>query len=87
MQAVPIPREVSNQVKMSFEDAGDSMEMEMTGMPEHATLSQMVQPGSPYFYAELPNNVKLYHRVRRGFPIQVKIDLKRKNVEQYFPTD
>ena len=26
--------------------------------------------GSPYFYAELPNNVKLYHRVRRGFPIQ-----------------
>ena len=39
-------------------------------MPDHATLAQMVQPGSPYFYAELPSNVKLFHRVRRGFPIQ-----------------
>ena len=39
-------------------------------MPDHATLAQMVQPGSPYFYAELPHNVKLFHRVRKGFPIQ-----------------
>lgn len=30
----------------------------------------MAQPGTPYFYVEFPNNTKLFHRVRRGFPIQ-----------------
>jgi hypothetical protein len=39
-------------------------------MPDHATLAQMVQPGAPYFYVELPNGAKMYHRVRKGFPIQ-----------------
>ena len=39
-------------------------------MPDHASLAQMVQPGTPYFYVELPHNAKLFHRVRKGFPIQ-----------------
>ena len=29
----------------------------------------MAQPGTPYFYVELPSKEKLYHRVRSGFPI------------------
>jgi hypothetical protein len=39
-------------------------------MPKNAMLFQMVKPGIPYFYFELPDGNKLFIQVRKGFDIQ-----------------
>ncbi len=56
LQAVPVPKECAPSVKSVFMDSAESYQMEMTEMPEHAELAQMVEPGAPYFLAELPQD-------------------------------
>ncbi len=77
LQAVPLPRECAPSVKSVFLDTAESQQIEMAEVPDHASLAQMAEPGSPYFYVELPSAAgegkdkeRLFHRVRRGFPIQ-----------------
>ncbi len=48
----------------------ENYRLELSDVPEYSSLTQMTEPGSPYFYAELPSGDRLYHRVRSGFPIQ-----------------
>ncbi|MEE6477310.1 hypothetical protein FKM82_011469 [Ascaphus truei] len=31
---------------------------------------QIVQPGTPYFYVELDSGEKLFHRIKKSFPLQ-----------------
>ena len=71
LQVVPVKKECTEAAKSAFMDVGDSQDVELLEVPEHSSLSQMVQPGAPYFYAELPCKTRLFHRVRSGFPIQV----------------
>lgn len=35
-----------------------------------ACLFQIVQPGTPYFYVELDTGEKLFHRIKKNFPLQ-----------------
>jgi len=41
-QVVPIPTEVTNEVKHAFEDMAESMSIELTDMPEHSSLTQVI---------------------------------------------
>ena len=70
LQVVPIPKDVTSSVKLAFEECAEESNLEMVDMPEHATLCQMAQPGTPYFYVEASNKMRLFHRVQKGFPIQ-----------------
>lgn len=69
LQVIPLPKECRENLKSTFLDLADSHNIELLEIPEHSSLTQMAQPGTPYFYVELPNNVRLYHRVKSGFPI------------------
>ena len=68
LQIVGLPK--NSGIKPAFMDYGSSMQIEFDEVPEYAQLTQMAEPGTPYFYVEMAENEKLYHRVRSGFPIQ-----------------
>ena len=36
----------------------------------HLINFQIINPGAPYFYVELANGDKLFHRIRKSFPLQ-----------------
>ena len=44
--------------------------MELLDVPDHSALAQMCPPGAPYFFVEVSRDTRLFHRVRRGFPLQ-----------------
>lgn len=70
LQVVPIPKEMSGNIKTAFEERGEEDNLEIVEMPEHANLSQMAPVGTPYFYAEASNNLRLFCKVQKGFPLQ-----------------
>ena len=72
LQVVALPsRFDAKTIKDAFMDVGSSMQIQLDAVPDHAKLTQMAEPGTPYFYLELPDSAdRLYHRVRSGFPIQ-----------------
>ena len=71
LQVVGVPKSLETAIKPAFTDIGSSMQIEIDEVPDHASLSQLAELGTPYFYVELPDTKeKLFHRVRSGFPIQ-----------------
>ncbi len=71
LQALALPQSDATAMKPAFVDIGASMQIQLEDVPDHAKLTQMAEPGTPYFYVEFPEtDEKLYHRVRSGFPIQ-----------------
>ena len=71
LQVIGLPNAFESTIKSTFSEVGSSMQIEMDEVPETATLTQLAEVGTPYFYVELPDvKEKLYHRVRSGFPIQ-----------------
>lgn len=71
LQVVALPNSYGSSLKGAFEDIGSCMQIQFDQVPDHAKLTQMAEPGTPYFFVELPDSEsQLYHRVRSGFPIQ-----------------
>jgi len=68
LQAVPVPKDKA--VGLTLQDCAEEQELELTEMPDHSSLQQMAQPGTPYFYLESSKGQKFFHRVRKGFPMQ-----------------
>ena len=69
IQVVPIPAEITN-IKNFCIEYCESQEVNVEVMPKNAQLFQMVKPGIPYFYFELPDGNKLFIQVKKGFDIQ-----------------
>lgn len=53
-----------------FQDAAQSNGFEIDEIPKHSDIAQVAPSGTPFFYAELPSGEKLYHRIRKNFPLQ-----------------
>ncbi|XP_054826513.1 CWF19-like protein 1 isoform X2 [Eublepharis macularius] len=72
LQVVPVPQDccTTEDIKEAFVVQAEEQQMELLEIPEHSSLKQIVQPGAPYFYVELDTGEKLFHRVRRHFPLQ-----------------
>ncbi|XP_053138894.1 CWF19-like protein 1 isoform X2 [Hemicordylus capensis] len=72
LQVVPVPQDccATEDIKEAFVVQAEEHRMELLEIPEHSALKQIVQPGTPYFYVELDNGEKLFHRVGRNFPLQ-----------------
>ena len=70
LQAVPIPKDISENIRQAFEDCAEEQQLELVEMPAHANLCQMTPAGTPYFYVEAGSSLRLFHKVQRGFPLQ-----------------
>ncbi|XP_078240786.1 CWF19-like protein 1 isoform X2 [Pogona vitticeps] len=69
---VPVPEDccVTEDIKEAFLSQAEEHRIELLEIPEHSALKQIVQPGMPYFYVELDNGEKLFHRIGKNFPLQ-----------------
>ncbi|XP_061857810.1 CWF19-like protein 1 isoform X1 [Colius striatus] len=72
LQVIPVPldRCTSEDIKESFIAQALEQQIELLEIPEHSNITQVVQPGTPYFYVELDTGEKLFHRIRGRFPLQ-----------------
>ncbi|XP_071515989.1 CWF19-like protein 1 [Panulirus ornatus] len=70
VQVIPVPCEVADHLMEMFVDVGQSNGIEVDEIPKLSDISQVAPSGTPFFYAELPTGEKLYHRVRKNFPLQ-----------------
>ncbi|KAK3914063.1 CWF19-like protein 1 [Frankliniella fusca] len=69
IQAIPIPEKATRELREVFQDCAQAEGFELDELPEHAKLDQIAGAGVPYFYVELPNGDKLYHRIRKNFSL------------------
>ncbi|KAI1888456.1 hypothetical protein AGOR_G00185320 [Albula goreensis] len=72
LQVVPVPVDkcATDDIKEAFMVQAQEQQMELLEIPEHTDLKQIAQPGTPYFYVELDSGEKLFHRIKKNFPLQ-----------------
>ncbi|KAG8438866.1 hypothetical protein GDO86_005164 [Hymenochirus boettgeri] len=72
LQVVPLPLSccTTEDIKESFIVQAQEQGIELLEIPEHSDIKQIVQPGTPYFYVELDSGEKLFHRIKKNFPLQ-----------------
>ncbi|NXN91198.1 C19L1 protein, partial [Rhinopomastus cyanomelas] len=72
LQVIPVPLDhcTSEDIKESFIAQAQEQQIELVEIPEHSDITQVAQPGTPYFYVELDTGEKLFHRIRGRFPLQ-----------------
>ncbi|XP_029051713.1 CWF19-like protein 1 [Osmia bicornis bicornis] len=70
LQSVPVHKNQAPALKETFQEMAECNNFEITELPPHADLQQIAKPGVLYFYAELPDGTKLYHRIKKDFPLQ-----------------
>nr|XP_033808024.1 CWF19-like protein 1 [Geotrypetes seraphini] len=72
LQVVPVPLNccTTDHIKETFITQAEEQQIELLEIPEHSDIKQIVQPGIPYFYVELDTGEKLFHRIKKNFPLQ-----------------
>lgn len=72
LQVVPVPLNccATEDIKEAFILQAQEQQIELLEIPEHSDIKQIVQPGTPFFYVELDNGEKLFHRIKKNFPLQ-----------------
>eukprot|EP00079_Xenopus_tropicalis_P013168 XP_002941169.2 PREDICTED: CWF19-like protein 1 [Xenopus tropicalis] len=72
LQVVPLPLSccTTEDIKETFIVQAQEQGMELLEIPVHSDIKQIAQPGTPYFYVELDNGEKLFHRIKKNFPLQ-----------------
>ncbi|KAK3593978.1 hypothetical protein CHS0354_040718 [Potamilus streckersoni] len=70
IQVVPVPSESVPELKESFLQEAESESLELSEIPLHSDIKQIISVGVPYFYAELPKGEKLLHKISKQFPLQ-----------------
>ncbi|XP_059843563.1 CWF19-like protein 1 isoform X4 [Hypanus sabinus] len=69
---VPVPAQccTTDEIKEAYIVQAEEQQMELLEIPEHSDLKQIIQPGLAYFYVELDSGEKLFHRIKKQFPLQ-----------------
>ncbi|XP_063303894.1 CWF19-like protein 1 [Pelobates fuscus] len=72
LQVVPLPLQscTTEDIKETFIVQAQEQNIELLEIPEHTDIKQIVQPGTPYFYVELDSGEKLFHRIKKNFPLE-----------------
>lgn len=70
VQVIPLPDDTAPYIKEQFMDFAESYGIDLDEIPKLSDITQVAQPGVPFFYVELPTGEKLYHRVKKNFPLQ-----------------
>lgn len=71
VQAVPIPRQLEDQVGSAFEREGRSMGIDFEADPEQA-MSFCADGRGGYFRVELPDGSKMVHLIRDHTPFNLQ---------------
>ncbi|XP_036294744.1 CWF19-like protein 1 isoform X3 [Pipistrellus kuhlii] len=67
---VPLSRCATDDIKDAFITQAQEQQIELLEIPEHSDIKQIAQPGAAYFYVELDTGEKLFHRIKKNFPLQ-----------------
>ncbi|XP_015599550.1 CWF19-like protein 1 [Cephus cinctus] len=70
LQAVPVHKNQAPAIKETFQELASCNNFQLSELPLHTQLQQIAQPGTLYFYVELPNGEALYYRIKKDFPLQ-----------------
>ncbi|XP_043926950.1 CWF19-like protein 1 isoform X1 [Protopterus annectens] len=72
LQMVPVPVDccTTEDIKDAFIEQAQEQQIELLEIPERSDLKQIAQPGVPYFFVELDTGEKLFHRIKKNFPLQ-----------------
>ncbi|ERE80425.1 CWF19-like protein 1 isoform X1 [Cricetulus griseus] len=72
LQVIPVPLSccVTDDIKDAFITQAQEQQIELLEIPEHSDIKQIAQPGAAYFYVELDTGEKLFHRIKKNFPLQ-----------------
>ncbi|NWI13439.1 C19L1 protein, partial [Crypturellus soui] len=72
LQVIPLPLNLctAEDIKEAFITQAQEQQIDLVEIPEHSDIKQVAQPGAPYFYVELDTGEKLFHRIRKSFPLQ-----------------
>ncbi|XP_070532625.1 CWF19-like protein 1 [Ptychodera flava] len=70
LQVVPLPEDKVDVVSEVFQECSQQQKLELNEIPKHSDLKQIISTGSPFFYVELDSGQKLFHRIKKGFPLQ-----------------
>ncbi|XP_043484147.1 CWF19-like protein 1 [Leptopilina heterotoma] len=70
LQAIPVHKNQASALKETFEEVAECNNFSLTEIPRNSQLQQIAQQGMLYFYVELPDGDKLYHRIKKEFPLQ-----------------
>ncbi|KAF6108140.1 CWF19 like cell cycle control factor 1 [Phyllostomus discolor] len=72
LQVIPVPlsRCATDDIKDAFITQAQEQQIELLEIPEHSDIKQIAQPGAAYFYVELDTGEKLFHRIKKNFPLQ-----------------
>ncbi|GLG99136.1 CWF19-like protein 1 homolog [Gryllus bimaculatus] len=75
IQVVPVSSKLLPRLKNEFQEKAEAEGFHLDELPEYAKLSQIAPAGTPYFYVELPDGDKLFHRIQKSFPLQFGRDV------------
>ncbi|XP_075390178.1 CWF19-like protein 1 isoform X2 [Tenrec ecaudatus] len=72
LQVIPVPLSccATDDIKDAFISQAQEQQIELLEIPEHSDIKQIAQPGAAYFYVELDTGAKLFHRIKKHFPLQ-----------------
>lgn len=72
LQVIPVPVSccATDDIKDAFITQAQEQQIELLEIPEHSDIKQIAQPGAAYFYVELDTGEKLFHRIKKNFPLQ-----------------
>lgn len=72
LQVIPVPLSscATDDIKDAFITQAQEQQIELLEIPEHSDIKQIAQPGAAYFYVELDTGEKLFHRIKKNFPLQ-----------------
>uniref|UniRef100_A0A2K6CQ38 CWF19-like protein 1 n=1 Tax=Macaca nemestrina TaxID=9545 RepID=A0A2K6CQ38_MACNE len=68
--SVPVSCCATDDIKDAFITQAQEQQIELLEIPEHSDIKQIAQPGAAYFYVELDTGEKLFHRIKKNFPLQ-----------------
>lgn len=69
LHVVPVPKNQSENLKEVFLNFSDDLNLKLSELPKKAKLKDYVQPGTTYFYLELPTREKFICNCQKNFPI------------------
>ncbi|KAK7075504.1 hypothetical protein SK128_009879 [Halocaridina rubra] len=70
VQVIPVALKATGHLMEMFMNIAESNGFELDEIPKLSEISQVAPPGTPFFYVELPSGEKLYHRIKKSFPLQ-----------------
>lgn len=69
-QIVPVPIDKCHAVRSAFVRIGELRGVEFSDVPENMQITDLLEEGCPYFYAELPFGQRIYTRNMKQFSMQ-----------------